>query len=111
MQEEALKKHDEKTEVKPEPSSETVAVKPKRVKRRITKVQRAEPHAPEARVVPLVLRPVVRQPNTYDALANLHPLPAAVFSLDVYRTQVIISKVKSRKRARRRAAAFLLLAA
>lgn len=109
MQEEALKKNDKETESKPVPA-EVVAIKPKRVKRRIAKVQREELPAPEIKLAPFVLRPVVEQPNSYDALANLPPMPTAtVFSLEVYRNQVIISK--QRKQKRRRAAAFLLLAA
>lgn len=111
LQEEALKKNDEKAESKSsKPSQATVVAKPKRIKRRVAKVQRVELHAPEARSVPFVLRPVVEQPTSYDALANLGPLPTAtVFSLEAYRNQVII--FPSRKRARRRAAAFLLMAA
>ena len=113
LQEEALKKNDEKAESKSsKPSQATVVAKPKRIKRRVAKVQRVELHAPEARSVPFVLRPVVEQPTSYDALANLGALPTAtLFSLEVYRKQVIISTTKSRKQKRRRAAAFLLVAA
>jgi len=110
MQEEALKKNDKKAEGKPSTApQEAVAIQPKR---RIAKVQRAKPHAPTVQRIPLVVRPVVERPNTYDALASLPPLPTAtVFSLAVYRKQVIISSTQSRKQRRRRAAAFLLLAA
>jgi hypothetical protein len=110
MQEEALKKHDEKAEVKPVPQA--AVAKSKRVKRRVAKVQRAEPHAPEVVSLPSPLRPIFEQPTSYDALASLPPLPmATVFSLATYRNSVTIQITKSRKQKRRRAAAFLLLAA
>ena len=118
MQEEALKQDAESkttTErpvesTKPAPEKVKAKAKPKRkaVEKAVNQPQPIE--VPQFR-----LKPLYEQPNTYDALADLPPIMLTTYSVATLKNQAIINleheRLKRRKQARRRAAAFLLLAA
>lgn len=112
MQEEALKTEKptpEITEQHPEqPKLAKVA------KKKVRKPYEVKEEIPEPiKVPPFKRKPVYTQPSAHEKLLALQPLPAPV-RIRHNRDNVIqlnIEKIKRKQRARRRAAAFLLLAA
>ena len=123
LQEEALKKDEPERR---DSSQKVLEETPKVVRKtKIKKSKRPVIRQPELREKvdsdttipnpPFRLKPIYDQPNTYDALRELEFLPYSVVNLTRVENRVIINlnqeRIKRRKQARRRAAAFLLLAA
>lgn len=116
MQEEALKKRDEKTngDSGKLATPEVVASKSKKQPKPVTPKKR-EPSkvAPKAPVIPFRRLPTKLEPNAFDMLAELPPLMVESYLLSLS-SRVIINlddeRIQRRKK-KRKLAAFLLLAA
>jgi len=121
LQEEALKqlekKEDEQVQGQETPSGASESTPPEPVatpKPRTRRAKRRPTAQPKPYVViPWNYRPAVSSVSVPDELRELPPLPNYI--LAAFRRKVIINleteRIKRRKRARRRAAAFLLMAA
>jgi hypothetical protein len=111
MQEEALKQYEENTGKKVKKQDKPVEVVAETVPVVKTKRKKIVERIEEPKLPPLKLNPVVASPTAYDQLAELPPW---VFNAIIEQTNVIdldYHRNKRRQRTRRRAAAFLLMAA
>lgn len=118
MQEEALNagKQAEKSEEGVKAEQPTPTVKKRKAKRAETRPESKAPVEPRvvAEPPPFRLRPIYTSPSTYEQLAALPRLVYDDFSATYLHRKVIsleAERIKRRKQARRRAAAFLLMAA
>jgi len=115
MQEEALKSEEQIPEITEQHSEQPKPAKVAKVAKKIRKPYEVKEEIPEPiKLPPFKRKPVYTQPSAHEKLLALQPLPAPVRIRHNREDNVIqlnIEKIKRKQRARRRAAAFLLLAA
>lgn len=112
MQEEALKTEEPASEATAQPAEQPRLAKAPKKKARKPYEVKEQAYEPIT-FPPFIRKAVYTQPSSYEKIQGVEPLPAPVL-IRHNRDNVVqlnLEKIKRKQRARRRAAAFLLLAA